>query len=336
MGQRSRTASVAAVMAAFFTRRRWTQADLARTVKLSTEALRIVLRDIEDSGIPLKSEKDPPHVYWWIRRDWFPGGVLFKSELVPQLVNHLSRLPKSKVRDALLAEVLDQLPAKGKLTAKAPVVSRRASEAEEDYLGVIEDGAARKQPVLMKYVTASKGGKVGDRYASVHVVDVGPPVRFVATCHRSGDLRWFRVDGVLRARVDTNQKFRDCSAEEVEAFRTSSLDGYRDQGAAVACVFFVREPESSWVAINLLEGMHAESVHGGIRVTSETAAVVRLARFVVSLGEAARPETPVLARAVAAIARGALEQAEPAEASRVDGAELDSRSESTAQPRSAG
>ncbi|MGH7440348.1 MAG: helix-turn-helix transcriptional regulator [Polyangiaceae bacterium] len=323
-------------MAAFFQRRRWTQSDLARAVGLRPEAVRTVLRDIEMSGIPLVSTKDPPQVVWSIRRDWFPGGVLFKSELVPQLVSHLSRLPKSKVRDALLSEVMEQLPAKGALTARAPLVSRRASEAEEDYLGVIEDAAARKQPLAMKYVTASKGGKVSDRRASVHVVDVGPPARFVATCHRSGDLRWFRVDGVLRARIDTNEAFRDCPREEVEAYRSSSLDGYKGGGASIACSFFVRDPECNWVAHNLLEGMHAEAVQGGMRVDIETSAVVRLARFVVGLGEAARPETPVLAYAVAAIARGALEQAERARADIAEDVRYDADRAGTAQPRSGG
>ncbi|MGH7438291.1 MAG: helix-turn-helix transcriptional regulator, partial [Polyangiaceae bacterium] len=231
--------------------------------------------------------------------------------------------------------VMEQLPAKGKLTAKAPVVSRRASEAEEDYLDVIEDAAARKHPVALKYVTASKGGKVSDRHASVHIVDVGPPARFVATCHRSGDLRWFRLDGVLRARVDPNEKFRECPREEVEAYRSSSLDGYKGRGAPVACTFFVRDPECNWVEKNLLEGMRSESVEGGIRVTIDTSAVVRLARFVVGLGEAARSETPVLTYAVAAIARGALEQARRANADRVHDSAFDGDGGGTVQPRSA-
>src|SRR4029077_5491023 len=57
MGQRSRTASVAAVMAAFFTRRKWTQADLARAVDLRPAALRAVLQDLCANGIPLESQR---------------------------------------------------------------------------------------------------------------------------------------------------------------------------------------------------------------------------------------------------------------------------------------
>ena len=80
----------------------------------------------------------------------------------------------------------------------------------------------------------------------------------------------------------------------------------------VACSFFVRTPESAWVANNLLEGMHVESFADGIRVEIETSAVLRLARFVVGLGGAAHAETPALGEAVAELARGALQALQPA------------------------
>jgi hypothetical protein len=110
--------------------------------------------------------------------------------------------------------------------------------------------------------------------------------------------------------VDDGQKFRDCDAAELAAFRAASLDGFKGPGPVLTCSFFVREPESAWVANNLLEGMHVESLHGGIRVSVETSALVPLARFVVRLGDAARPETPALAQMIVELARGALEQAE--------------------------
>ena len=72
--------------------------------------------------------------------------------------------------------------------------------------------------------------------------------------------------------------------------------------------------DGRWLAAgdanNLLEGMHVESLPGGIRVSVETSALVPLARFVVRLGDAARPETPALAQMIVELARGALEQAE--------------------------
>jgi predicted DNA-binding transcriptional regulator YafY len=311
VGQRTATKTVAAVMAAFMEHKTWTQADLARHLELKRpEALRTVLRELQDNGIPLTSEKGHPHVYWRLPKDWYPGGVLFKADLVPHLLRQLSHLPAGKVRDRLLGVVMDQLPARGKLTAAAPVVSRQASEAEEEYLPVVEDAAARKRPLFMRYLTGSRGGRSSERHVSVHMIEVGPPTRFVATCHINGDLRRFRVDSIVRARVDDNQGFRDCDPGDVSAFRAASLDGFKGAGPPVSCSFFVREPESAWIGNNLLEGMHAESLHGGIRVTVETSAIIALARFVVRFGDAVEPETPLLAQAIAELARGALEQAE--------------------------
>lgn len=310
MGKRSRTDSVIKVMGAFVARKTWTQADLARAVELGTEALRNVLREMQESGFPLVSEKDHPHVYWRMTKDWYPGGVVFKSEHVPELLRQLSRLPRSKGRERLLATITEQLPGRGKLTLTAPVVTRPASENEEQYVPLVEDAAARKRALWMRYITASRGGRVSERHVSVHVIEVGPPARFVATCHVNGDLRWFRVEGIVRARIDENERYRECAPSELAAFRAASLDGYKGSGAPIACSFFVREPESSWVGNNLLDGMRVETRHGGVRISVETSALVPLARFVVRLGEAARPETPALAQAIAELARGALAQAE--------------------------
>jgi hypothetical protein len=115
---------------------------------------------------------------------------------------------------------------------------------------------------------------------------------------------------------------------------SASLDGYKGAGPAVACCFFVREPESSWVANNVLDGMHVETLHGGIRVTAETSALLPLARFVVKLGGAARPETPALAEAVAELARGALEQAEAVLRERESTQSSEDLSGAPARPRS--
>jgi ribosomal protein S12 methylthiotransferase accessory factor YcaO len=55
--------------------------------------------------------------------------------------------------------------------------------------------------------------------------------------------------------------------------------------------------------------MRAETLHDGIRVSIETSAVLRLARFVVGFGGAARPENAALAEAVVELAQGALDEA---------------------------
>jgi hypothetical protein len=147
----------------------------------------------------------------------------------------------------------------------------------------------------------------GMRHASVHRVLLGPPARFVATCHRTGELKWFRVDNVLDSKLDTAEAFREVDSKLVDAYVRASLDGFNEGGPPSKHVFFVRDPSARWVARNLIEAMQFEEVPGGIRVTVETSAIQRLARFVVGLGDAAAtPLTAPLELAVAELARGAL------------------------------
>jgi predicted DNA-binding transcriptional regulator YafY len=309
VGQRSRTETVVAVFAALMQGgRSWTQAELARVVGVRPEALRKILEEMVASGIPLDSEKDHPHVYWSVPKTFFPGGVLFPQAVVPDLLRQLRRLPRSKSRDRLLGMAEEQVPARTRPSSGSAVTTQVTPEQEQEFISLVEDAAAKKIPLAMTYHTASRG-KTGSRHASVHLVDAGPPARFVATCHRNGDLRWFRVGNVFRARLDEQERFREPPPGAVDSFCAASLDGYKGPGNVVECSFFVHEPDSNWVANNLLPGMNVESLHDGIRVRVKTSALLRLARFVVSLGRCAQPETATLAEAVAELARGALEQA---------------------------
>jgi hypothetical protein len=145
------------------------------------------------------------------------------------------------------------------------------------------------------------------RHASVHRVLPESPARFLATCHRKAELRWFRVENVSEAKLDPKEPYRDADPERIEEHCRASLDGFHGGRPAVKHVFSVREPESKWVARNLLDGMEYEEVAGGIRVTVVTSALERLARYVVGLGAAMKPLTPELQEAVEALASGALE-----------------------------
>ena len=161
----------------------------------------------------------------------------------------------------------------------------------------------------MKYFTAGRGD-VGDRHVSVHRVLLGPPARIVATCHRSNTLKTFRVDSIVTARLDRDEPFRSVEDAALDAYLRASLDGFRGDGAAQLVSFLVRDPDARWVKNNLLPGMKAEPVTEGVRISVHTAALRRVAQFVVGLGASALPESPTLAREVAALARGALDAAE--------------------------
>ncbi len=307
VGQRSATETLAGIYQAFLSRRVWKQADLARELGIGTEALRRTLHELQEKGMPLEREDEPPQVYWSVRKDWFPGSVLFKSEEVPDLLRQLRRIPHGQGRARLLALVLERLPSHTAASAAPSVVlAREASPQEERYLEVVEDAANRRTTLHMRYLTAGRVDE-GIRQASVHRVLLGPPARFAATCHRDGKLKTFRVDGVLDARLEPQEPFRAADDAVLDAYVKGSLDGFHEDGPVSVFSFLVRNPEARWVKKNLLEGMEFGPAPDGIRVTVITAALNRMARYVVALGAAATPETPALAREVAALAQGALE-----------------------------
>ncbi len=308
MGQRSTTETVVTVLQAFLQQRSWKQADLARHADVTVAALRKHLNELTASGFPLEREVEHPHVWWSVPKGWFPGAVLFDSESVPELLRQLSRLPRSAARDRLIRRIIEAAPRRPTIAPDGPtVLTRQPTESEETYLPLAEDAANRRICLAFKYFTMSRGA-VEWRDASVQRVVIGPPARFVAVCHRDGALKWFRLDNVLGARLDDSVPHRAADPARVEAMLKESVDGFH-QGDTLTCSFFVRAPESRWVERNLPGSMTADVVPGGLRFTTTTAGVLRLARHVVGLGAAARAETPELALLVAELARGALQSA---------------------------
>jgi predicted DNA-binding transcriptional regulator YafY len=313
MGQRSPTETLAGIYQAFLAKRTWTQAALARELEISADRISRILRDLHSQGMPLERQEEHPHVYWSVPKRWFPGSVLFKQEEIPELLRQLRRIPHGQGRARLLSLVVEQLPAASReqervrTAAPSPiVVTREASPTEERYAPLVEDSAEKKVALHMRYLTAGRVDE-GTRHASVHAVLVGPPARFVATCHRDGKLKTFRVDGILDAHLDPREAYRAADDATVQAYIGASVDGFHDEGPVQPLSFLVREPEARWVKRNLVDGMQLETTREGIRVRVRTAAVRQVARFVVGLGAAARPESPELAREVEELARGALQ-----------------------------
>jgi predicted DNA-binding transcriptional regulator YafY len=305
MGSLSPSETPAGVLLAFFRKRQWRQADLARDLGVTVETLVRALRALSVGGMPVvRDDSDKPHVWWRVPKDWAPQGVLFSREDTPALLRTLSRAPRSRERDALLAHALRSARVADQ---SSPVQASHLTEIEEAWLSVVED-AARGTSLGMRYTGAERGATEW-RYVSVQSVEVGPPSRFIALCHRSGKLKRFRVEGIALARLDTETPYRRADRNAVTAMLGQSVDGYQGEGAAVESAFIVRDPEARWVARNLLSGMRVDAdddVPHGIRVRCSTPAVLRVARFVVGLGDAAGVETPELAACVRDLARGAL------------------------------
>jgi hypothetical protein len=51
---------------------------------------------------------------------------------------------------------------------------------------------------------------------------ISSPARFVATCHRSSTLKTFRVDGIIRARLDDQERYREATDADIDALRLES------------------------------------------------------------------------------------------------------------------
>jgi predicted DNA-binding transcriptional regulator YafY len=201
VGQRSNTETIVAILKAFLDTPTWKQADLARYVGVQPATLHKRLVELRANGIPLHDEREHPHVFWSVPKSWYPGGVLFTSEQVTQIFRQLSRFPKGKARNQLLERLLQYLPARGGTTTA--IVPAETTAREEQHTPAIEDSATQKIALQFRYLTVTRG-KEAVRHVSVHRVLVGPPGRFVATCHRSGELKWFRIENVSDAKPARN------------------------------------------------------------------------------------------------------------------------------------
>lgn len=311
MGQRSATETLFGIIAAFIEQRTWTQADLARKLETRPETIRRRLGELVTGGFKLERTEDHPHVYWSVPKNWFPGALVFKPEEVADLLRLMTRAPRGKLRDKVLGIVTSRLANLGQPggTFDSEAVRPPAVDPDEErWLSVLEDAAVKKSTLKIRYFTASRRVESW-RHVSVHRIHLGARPHIIATCHPSDALRRFRLSNVLEARIDPSEPFRTVNQASLERFERESFGGFHDEGPVTPCAFFVRDAEAAWVTRNLPEGaVKQEKRPGGVRFSVETTAVGVLARFVVGLGEAAKPETPELIAQVRTIARGALNE----------------------------
>jgi predicted DNA-binding transcriptional regulator YafY len=303
MGQRSAGKTIAAILLAFLRERTWKQKALADHCGISPKALRARLLELSEGGMPLEAENDPPHVFWSVPKSWVPDGTILSPRQVATVARLVSRLPPSKERSDALRALL---------RADASVSMEPSLDAAlTKVLTILEDGVREQRAVKIDYFGVSRGDR-DRREISVHRIFYGDRMRMLATCHRTDTLKYFRVDGVRDASLGTTSAFRAVSADEIQAFLATSVDGFRTSGPAHKHVFVIRYPEARWAKVNHPPcAMEAEPIEEGIRFTARVAGIEPLARFVVGLGEAARAETPELAERMREIAIGALQGMKP-------------------------
>jgi predicted DNA-binding transcriptional regulator YafY len=303
VSRKSASATVAGALAAFIERPTWGQAELARHLGVTSRALKRCLEDLAEV-VPLEREEEPPAVYWSVPHVWVPKGLVLTGEQVPELLRILIRSKGSTSRDKLIRAVSACISG-----AEAPDASRvvtPTTRPEERLLSILEDAAARRVPVRMRYHSASTGA-LDERVVSVENTVEGDRVRFVGTCHASGRLQWFRVDGVTEAVLDPTLAFVAAPDGAANRFISESVDGFHD-GEPTDCVVFVRDPEARWVVKNLPTPMTQHRVEGGVRLSKFCAGGPVVARWVLGLGDAAIAESPRLRRTVVEIATRALQR----------------------------
>ena len=242
MGSRSSTETLAALFVAFLVKKTWKQAELARECDLSVKSLRRKLTEMSAAGFPVENESAPPNAYWSVRDGWLASLARNTERIDSQLVARLvSRLESSALRERVLAKLVA-------FPLGVPIEPNTAKTAvSEETLTTVEDAVARRIVLRMDYQSAADGpGRV--RSVSVQRIQYGERTRFVAVCHQSKTLKWFRIDRIQgRPRLDTALDHVAAPAEATERFVAESLDGFRGSGDVVACAFRVRRAEFRWV-----------------------------------------------------------------------------------------
>ena len=306
MGTKNTYETITRVVQAFTDLRTWKQADLARRVEVSSVRVAKVLQELVSAGMPLERDEDPPHVYWSVPPHWFPGGVVFSEEDWPVLVHALARVSEPR-RKRLLGRLLQ-----GRLGRSVEVGAlerlQRAveatplSEQEHAFVLLIEHAVMQRKALRIQYFSSS-GGTLDWRFVTPVRVQTEPRARLAAVCHRSGKLKWFRIDNVQRAELATTEQAASIAPTVVENFMETSVDGFND-GSDESYAFVVRLPEGHWVKGNLLSGMRTDGdfcSEGAFRVVARGAGLV-VARFVCGLGGAATAEGETLKTLVRQVA----------------------------------
>jgi len=307
MGQNNRYKSLAKVIQAFVDKNTWSQADLARKVGIGTPALRKLLVELEQSGMKLHQDSEPPQAYWSVEKTWFPGGILLADADYPTLLRAVFELPETRARHSLLGKLLGRNASPG---AADRVSSRESSDGEDLYYDVVQEALLKSQALKIRYLSQSRGSE-GWRLVSPQKLVAQPHPRLLAWCHQAHELRWFRLDNVLQASISATEKFIVAVASLISRVLNESVDGFhapKSEGTK-QLAFSVRYPEANWVKKNLLSSMRVDergSTAEVLRIACGSGGGPVVARFVVGLGEAARAEGPVLTALVMMLAEGAL------------------------------
>lgn len=220
VGQRTATETLSKIIIALLDRRTRQQARLAREAGVSVRTLKRRMLELQEAGVPVEEEHDPPHVYWSVPRNWVPTkGKILPGEQLTELARIIARHPETDARQRLL-EILLGVPAAATLPASGTPL-----RIADGTLRAIEDASTEKLALLVSYESTSRG-EFSDRHISPHRVTYGEEIRIVATCHRDGRLKWFRGDRIRQAEFDEREPYRQAIRADVNEHIRQSFHGY--------------------------------------------------------------------------------------------------------------
>lgn len=310
MARKSPVESLLSVWDAFCEAQTWRQKELAGRVGLEVPALRRLLL-AHSERVPLTSVSEHPDVFWTWPRASAAGSTVLGPTETARLLAVLRSAPRSTERTELIARLKRAAP-----DGKVEPETRARSSSESNVLPMLEQSMATKVALHMLYFTASRGTLTWRHVSPCHLV-ADPPARFIAYCHRSSQLKWFRVEGVQSAMLDGAAGYRDVPAATVAEYRARSVDFFHENDAATVeeHTFVVDPSEARWVALNLPDNMRGEPLPDG-RLRVRSLGLRPAARFVLSLGGAALPETRTLQSLTRALAERTAKSLEPESAPR--------------------
>ena len=229
-------------------------------------------------------------------------------EEVPALIHQVMRMPSGKGRRLLMERIVRAAP---KSTPDGAVMERvqtpSVSEHEEHHLQRLIEALEKRRAVWLRYRNSKPG--LGEVVVAVQSINAGTPAHCAVLYRGDERFKWLRVERVESLRFDDSIRWWSADPQALKAFLASSINAYAG-AQTVRCVFRVMGDDARWVRDSLpgadRERYAVTTIDGGIRVETQTAAVLPLARFVVGLGRSARSETPELAGLVRELGEGAL------------------------------
>jgi predicted DNA-binding transcriptional regulator YafY len=219
----------------------------------------------------------------------------------------LVRVPSEQARrEAIAARLGGRWPWSKATLAVDDTLSKR----EHAFLEALEDSAFQRCAARVDYLSPQRGTIEARHISVLRIAYHERPLRVLAVCHRSKQLKWFRLDRVQGLALDEAEAFVAADIGAIEDVVGNTLLGFHQEGDPIACSFVVAAPEHRWFVPTLGPRAAAEPCGSAVRVTIITAALQVLARELVGLGAAVHVETPELRDAVRRLAQAALRGSE--------------------------